>query len=304
MADMIDENKLKELRLLHNTRLPNEIQNSLGFNMFKVAFPEEELSNGFGFVFFTKPDLNIFNVSSGTNVSNTSIKERPEFSNTIKSKPYLYNELQMNQSNGPFIYTLSNTVRNFPITDEIIKTRDSAETFNDWRVVYGHRINDSRTANTIDLTFRDNRSLDVYDTIRIWVNYIDLVTKGIIEPTEYNKRKRILDYAGSIYYIFTDETMINIKYFCKLIGTFPLNIPSSNFSWDAGNFRSLEYSVTFQYSFKDERISVIKDFNKICGSDRSRYIPLLTNEGIAPSTWATNVFIEETADNKFKLRFN
>ena len=296
---MVDQSFYRQ----HNIRPDNNIQNSTQINKFRVSFPSSSFGGGLGIVFFTKPDLNIFKSGSNGTEFESQISNQGEFIQLVNTKQYLFKELQMNNGNGPFIHTLGNFIQNFPITDEIIKTRDSAETANDWRVVYGHRINDSRSANTIDFTFKDNRNLDVYDLIKIWVNYINLVSIGRLSPSKNNKKKRILDYAGSIYFFLLDESFTNIKYYCKLIGAFPLNIPSSAFSWDLGQKRMLEYNITFQYSQKDERPYVIQDFNKICGANKSYFTPLVDDYGMMGSTWASNAFIENV-NGQLKLRFN
>ena len=294
---------MDEIRYLHNMRSPSIYRTTLAFNRFRINFPENMLENSIGYVFFTKPDLNIFARYSNAGTLNKDFSSRVEFNDLLKTDPELFRNLQVNQGNGPFIYPLTNAVKNFTTKDEIIKTRDSVETANDWKVVYGHRINDSRASDTVDLTFQDDRNLTVYKTLKIWVNYISLVTLGEISPHSENRRKRILDYAGSIYYFLTDETGTNILYWCKLIGTFPLNIPSSTMGWDLGSFKQLEYNVSFQYSMKDESPLVIADFNKICDANTSTHIPTVTEKGIAPTTWAQSVFIE-TVNNKYKLRFN
>ena len=99
------------------------------------------------------------------------------------------------------------------------------------------------------------------------------------------------------------EDCSSILYYTKLIGAFPINIPESSMAYDLGNFKQLEYNVTFQYSFKDTSPLVIKDFNNIMGTYNS-YVSNYNKDGhCANTTWVNNVFIEET-DKCYKLRFN
>lgn len=302
MSSIMDDNiQLKNLRYAHNMELTSIYRTCLAFNRFKIVFPGQQLENSIGYVFFTKPDLNLFARYSNGATINTEIANRYEFVDLLKTDPELFRCLQDNQGGGPFIYPLCNAVQNFPTKDEIIKTRESVETANDWKVMYAHRINDSRASDSVDLTFLDDRNLTVYKTLKIWVNYMNLISIGLIKPHPDNRRDKILDYASSIYYFLTDETGTNIIYYCKLVGTFPLNIPSSAMGWDKGSSKQLEYNVTFQYSMKDESPLVIRDFNNIVGA-YSSYVPTVTDLGIAPSTWVKGVYVEEI-NGKLKLRF-
>ena len=267
-------------------------------NLFRVSYPDEVLENSFGYVFFSKPDLYLLD----GNTINNQIRSRPEFMTLIQTHPQLFANLQSSAGYGPFILPLCNKCTSFNPTDEVIKTRNSAETANDWKVVYAHRINDSRAANTIDLSFTDDRNLNVYNTIKIWINYMHLVTVGELSPKHEMVSTRTLDYAGAIYFFLTDETATNIIYYCKLIGAFPLNIPSSNFAWELGNFKKLEYTISFQYFKKDETPLVIRDFNKL-GSGSNGSANLLNSAGGSRVTWYNGVYIENN-NGKLQLKFN
>ena len=302
----INYDTIKGIRDLHNITSPisasNKSRNSISINRFRVRYPGEMLDNAFGYVFFTKPELNIFEDGSyGTKV-NSEIASIPDFNLLLRTDPELFVNLQANQGYGNFILPLTNMVRNFPTKDVVIKTRESAETADDWKVIYASRKNDSISSDTVDLSFLDDRNLTTYKTLKIWVEYMHNVSVGNIKPKKKHIRKRCLDYACSIYFFLTDETATNIKYWCKLIGAFPTNIPSSAFSWEIGNFKQTEYSVTFQYFAKDESPNVLTDFNKVSEASGT-FRQTWTDQGIAPTTWSDGVFIETGTDNIPRLRF-
>lgn len=291
------------IRRIHDIEPPSEYQNILQINRFKKAFPGEEYENGFGFIFFTKPELNFFERGTNALQYNPEILKIPHFQDTLKFFPEVFRTLQNNQGGGPLVLPLCNLVKNFSTKDTVIKTRESAETANDWKIIYGHRMNDSKASDTIDFQFSDDRNLMVYKTIEAWVNYISLISEGYITPHPMNRLNKILDYASSIYYFLVAEDCTSILYYTKLIGAFPINIPESSMAYDLGNFKPLEYNVTFQYSFKDTSPLVIKDFNNVMGTYGS-YVSNFNKEGnCAGTTWVNNVFIEET-DKCYKLRFN
>lgn len=300
---VIDEYELKNIKQLHNITADKN-QNRLAFNRFRVRYPDDVIEGTFGYVFFTKPQLHLFKQYTNGKKINADLESVFEYSDLLYTHLPLFRLLQDDQGSGNFIYPLCNMVRNFPVSDTIIKTRTSAETANDWKVEYGHRKNESLAANTVDLAFCDNRSLDVYNLIKIWVTYIDAVSVGKVTPYKNNIVNRILDYGNSIYFFLTSEDASTIKYYCKLIGAFPINIPNNVFTWELGNMKPLDfYNITFHYSMKDETPAVITDFNKICGYKNSAtYVPTRTEYGIAPTTWAKGVFID-TIDHVHRLRF-
>ena len=297
--------KESDLKYGIETDIENRYTDIYKFNRFKRKFPSEMLENSNGHIFFTKPDLNLFN---GDNSLNEQITNSVSFHDLIQSDPELFQCLQIDHgAGGPFIIPFCNHALNFTPKDEIIKTRESAETACDWKIMYGHRINDSKAADTVDITFYDSRFRYIYKLLKIWINYIHLISYGEISPTNYNRIERILDYAGSIYFFLTAEDGITIIYGCKLIGTFPLNIPSSAYSWDLGQFKQLEYSINFQYSMKDESPLIYKDFNNICsqhwGDQTYSSDPFSKNTGMGTSTWNGSVYIENSNGNHY-LRYN
>lgn len=311
MSDKImTDDQLEYAKYLHNTDLDNPKLECLALNRFRLRFPTEVLENSYGYIFFTRPELNLLN-SDGSPLSQT--KNIVEFYDLLQSDLTLFKSLQSNitikeNNYSPlnFIAPLCNNARNFNTKDEIIKTRESAQTANDWRIIYGHRINDSRAADTVDITFSDNRNLSVYKLMKIWVNYINIITtSNRLKPRDYNRKNRILDYASSIYYFLTSEDGESIIYYCKLIGTFPTNIPSSTFSWDFGSHKAPEYSITFQYSMKDESPLVLKDFNKITSEPKS-YLGVRNYENYYhESTWCKGARVVSDGAGKgtYKLKF-
>lgn len=298
----IDSNSLKNIREIMNIYSPM-YYNLTRLNRYKIRMPSHELEKTIPHIFFTKPDCYMFAKESNGGTLNTEIGRRPEFNALLKSHPELFRSLQEDQGNpSPFINQLCNKAYSFELQDTIIKTRDSAETANDWKVVYGHRANDSRAANTINIDFVDDRNMSVFHTIEIWVNYIDLITKGLIKPHPYNRLNKILDYAASAYYFLTAEDGKTILYYCKLIGLFPTNIPESVLGASSGlSTNKLEYSIQFQYSMKNTSPLVLEDFRRITNSSDSDRDTGTYLNGIATPTWHDDVKIIEKANGVFQL---
>lgn len=285
----------------HNIYANNLDRNITKLNRFHMAFPDAQIDGMIGHIFFTKPDLHLFDTSKSLSVPREEIQNIAEFHDLLNFNLSIFPTLQDSASGKPLINQLCNMVKNFTQKDRIIKTRDSAETANDWKVVYGHRINDSKASDTIDFTFSDDRNLIVYKTLNLWVNYISLIGLGYITPSDSNRSNRILDYASSIYFFLTSEDGETILQYVKLIGAFPTNIPDSSFSFEFGTQKQIEYNVTFQYSIKDTSPLVIKDFNNLFSAPES-YLSPVNDMGTADITWCSGVHIEEH-DKCYKLKY-
>lgn len=301
--EMTNENQLKHIARTSGFRESTFHDRINKFNRFKIKTPGEELEKMNYYVFFTKPDCNFFNDGSNGSVVREEIRNCYYFDDACRHYPKLFKNLQLNQGYGDFITPFYNNCENFTVSDRIIKTRDSVETCNDWKTVYGHRMNDSLGANTFDITFSDTRDQIVFHTIELWVLYIDMITKGYISPTDKNRDDKILDYAGSAYFFVTSEDGKSIIYYRKYVGLFPLNIPDNVFSYSGGGqSKKLEYDIQFQYSYIDTSPAVIVDFNNINSYYRNETTTSLFDEELPDYTWCTGCYIDEK-DSIWKLNW-
>ena len=302
----IDISKLNELRKLHNTYYKVS-KNLTALNRFKIRFPSNELDGMIAHVFFTKPDCNFFTPGSNGTVPVENTGSRLEFNQLYRQAPEVLRSLQSDQgNNGPFINQLCNNVFSLPVEDTVIKTRESGQTANDWKITYGHRANDSRSSGTVSIDFVDNKELYIFNTFYSWVNYIDLITKGDISPNVQNIKNRILDYACSIFYFVTDATGVNVLYWCKYIGAFPTNIPESVFSANNGLTISpkLEYSISFNYSIKDTSFAVITDFQLLTSANEIGSIPFdISLNRMKPTYYNKVSLVRDMKTQKFKLYY-
>lgn len=289
----IDEiKKYSNITELNNDKRYNK------FNRFRKRLPSEELDGMNFYVFVTKPDCYFYESGSNASTLNSQIKDRYQFYDILNFNPHVLQYLQMNQGGGDIIPCFYNNVESIDVNDRVIKTRDSVETTNDWKTVMGHKMNDSLGANTFNMTLRDNRYKIIYHTLEAWVTYIDLITKGFIKPTDYNRDNKILDYGCSVYYIVTAEDGVSILYYCKYVNVFPLNIPDSAFS---SSNKALDYNIQFQYSYRDPTPACIVDFNTINYHNKGIQYAKTYEDGVSGSTWVSGFYIETTTDG-YKLR--
>lgn len=279
---------------------PHESYYTSYLNRYHRRYPEHELENAIPHVFFTKPHCNFF--KEGSTSYTDEILKSYQLSRCIKDKDAM-TCLQENSGEGIFIYPFTSEFKNFEVDDRVIKTRESAETANDAKIIYGHRMTDSMGPGNLNMRFSDTRSQKVFHILEGWTTYIDLITRGFLSPTQSQRDNKELIYAGSMYYFLTSEDGTTIIYYHKKIGIFPLNVPDSAYSYD-GEFKPLDYNIQFQYSASDYSPAVISDFNNITKQYRS-----LGNKehfkanGAQNSTWCSGAFIEETSKGELKLRY-
>lgn len=299
----ISNNDMINLKKHLNIDHPSKYKEQCMFNRFRLVHPDTELENAIGYVFFTKPDCYMFAKYSAGTTWNKKVTDQYQFHDVLKTDPQLFLQLQQDQETNNFMSILYNHYEGFDTSDRVIKTRDSVETSNDWKVVYGHKINDSLGAGTINVSFKDNRNRDVYKLIEIWINYIDLISRGYISPHPDNRDEKILDYGASMYYLVTSEDGSSIIHYCKYDGVFPINIPDSAFSDSNGKIDTkLSYNIQFQYSLKDSSPAVMKDLILLTKDyDNGGYLAASNGQHMT-YTWCNGFYIDET-DKGYKLRF-
>jgi len=281
------------------------------FNRFKVAYPDYHLGKTFSHVFFTRPDLNLVDPLGGGNYQlNSQVSNDPVFYYLFKNNPEVILSLTRHFSAGhDFHAFLSNTASSFELSDEFIKTVEHGETFTGYKVQYGKNNIESRTAGSFSVSYIDDQDFSVYKTHKAWIEYISRVYRGEIKADRDYIKKKILDYACSVYYIVCGPDGETILFWSKYYGVFPTNAPSSTQSWSRGNMVKMpEYSINYAYAFKEDFSPLsLAEFNK---NSTGYYLYKKTYEKELLSTgkaMAGAPFIETRQDNSggydFKLKF-
>jgi hypothetical protein len=232
--------------------LQKKLYNS--FNRNKTAFPDKELTKTFAYVFFTRPDLNILERESGT--TNFKLASQMDLD---KKYSYLWNNnpwcLKSLVSAGnpyhKFMVLLSNEAQSFEVGDVVLKTTEHGETYNGNKIIYGKSDQESNAAGEMSIRYVDSVNLDIFKLHVAWVDYINKVSRGIIEPKREYMTGKILDYAASCYYILCGPDGSTILYWQKLTGVFPINTGENTFSWDSGTLLAKpQIDIKYMYSFK------------------------------------------------------
>ena len=280
------------------------------FNRFKIAYPQLSLSKTFSHIFFTRPNLNIY-----TNNKLTTLQPKLESDATFyylhKNNPTLLRSLTKDfNSNHDFNPFLSNVAESFELADEYIDTMEYGETLTGYKIKYGKNNIKSKTAGTISIMFTDDDQYRVYKIHKAWVDYISKVYRGEISPTRENIKKRVLDYAASIYYFVCGPDGETVLFWSKYTGVFPTVIPSAASAWSKGKILSQpEFSISYDYAWKEDFNPLsLAEFN-LNGNKQNSYIYAKTYEDTVLSTGRTFMeapFVESVGDSnnyEFKLKF-
>lgn len=280
------EDKLKTARAtfgipVHGSNAIARAMKYYMYNRFKV--PDQNLAHNktFTYVFFTRPDLNLLDYT--TQKANEQTMNHTEAAMVWKRYPELFKLLtdkkRCKDSNN-FNMLLSNQVRSFSIQDEQITTVKAGKSWHEYEMQYGDSYSGGG-AGEFTCTFDEVADYSVINNIKLWITYIDMVSKGAWSPS-YNLFNqtgdktlgfshiftKTLDYASSAYVFKCGPDGEDVLYWTKYFGVFPINTGANALDWDHSTpvGDSPKLNIRFAYSFKRDMnpISLI-EFNHVAG---------------------------------------
>lgn len=283
------------------------------YNRFKMANPNLALQKGFPHVFFVRPSCNLL---TGGGKLLAPLENNELFTYAYNNTPEMLKELVTNVSgtSNDFMMSLSNAATSFSLQDEYINSDSYGKTYTGYKVAYGKNNIESKTAGNFTVSYNDDRNLHIYQIHRLWVEYINGVYRGSIAPMDRSIMEKILDYVGAVYYFITAEDGETILFWSKYYGVFPTTIPSSQYSWSAGNVITnptidIQYSFSFKEDFNPYTILEF-NYNSNIENNGTTYMPVYDkNLGHTGDTWVGSPFIEIIKDDSadcpyiYKLRF-
>lgn len=258
----------------------NDIARAMKYYMYnRFKSPDINLAHNktFTHIFFTRPDLNILEFNGG---ANQQARSNTESAMIWKRHPDLFKLLtdhrRCRDSNN-FNLLLSNQCISFDIKDENLSTIDVGRSWSGHEISYGDRYT-GNGAGEITCTFMETSDFSVFNLIKLWITYIDNVSRGAWSPS-YNLQgtgvsnqinmshvyTRSLDYGASVYAIKTGPDGEDILYWSKYYGLFPITTGAGAFNWslDGSPGDTPKLSITFKYSFKRDMSPIsLLEFNK------------------------------------------
>ena len=218
--------------------------------------------HGPAYVFVSRPDLNI----------GVDGEDRGNVDSYLGTgTPIAPNILRKQLSGNGFIPLLTNTCLTFPHQDVTLDTIDLWENWSANRMTLPKDTVSSRQGGQVALEFQEFTGAPVSLLIRLWVEYIDGVTKGRFYPKDRYLNDRILDYCCCIYVFLLEPDGFTIEWGSKYTGCFPASIPGSAFTSSTIPGEGVKVSVPFTYSYYETMDpSIIGDFNASQGSSPDR----------------------------------
>ena len=281
------------------------------FNRFLIAFPNTALNKTFAHVFFTRPELNLYN-SNGSALL-PEVANDPYFYYLDKNDKNLLKSLTRNFSAvhdfNPF---LSNKAGSFTLKDEFIKTEEYGETLTGWKIKYGKHNIESKTADDFDIEYTEDSDYSILKLHKAWIDYISKVYRGEFSPTRNSISNRTIDYACSVYFFLCGPDGETLIFWSKYTGVFPTNIPSTAANWSVGDLTKMpKVSIHYEYSWKEDMMpTTLAEFNLNSAKDTNNtyakiYEPSLGSTG---RTFVGTPFVEtvenaHTGTYEYKLRF-
>lgn len=287
------EDKLKEARAVFGIQVHgnNDIARAVKFNLYnRYKSPDTNLifNRMTTHVFFTRPDLNLLDCPYGQ-ISGPArqVKMHSDTSLLYATDPYIFRLLtdgyRCNDSNN-FNMLLSNQVGSFDITDEEITAEEIGKTYSGQSMYYGQQYT-GRGAGEFSCSFAETQDLSVMKMMKLWITYIDNVSRGSWSPSynlygyntdgAFGRSKndshvysKTLDYAASVYVLKCGPTGSNLLYWTKYYGVFPITTGSSALSWSGNPIggESPKLTIRFKYSYKkDLSFTSLVEFNENSG---------------------------------------
>ena len=156
------------------------------YNRFKTPDTNLAHTKSFTHVFFTRPDLNILDFNGG---ANKQARSNTESAMIWKRNPDLFKLLTdytRCKDNNNFNMLLSNQCVSFDIKDETLSTLEAGRSWSGHEMSYGDRYM-GNSADQFSCTFNETSDFSVINLIRLWIVYIDNVSRGAWSPS-YNLR--------------------------------------------------------------------------------------------------------------------
>lgn len=256
------------------------------YNRTRLPISDIEHRKAFRYIFITRPECYLM---SGYNQLCMQAEYDEDIRSVYERMPHVIRSLcpayVIPSGDKPYYanwnYLLCNRVMNLTPSGQTLSVTDSMTKAVRGATVTPGKLITSNLGGNLELSFRDTKYMDVYETLRAWMWYIHKRKIGKFFPPfngyqysnsftpegakfnasdDFNRLHpydRALEYCCSIWDVITDETGMNILYWCKYYGLYPTQISAGMLS-GTGNGAALNGEATisaqFQYQYKRENV--------------------------------------------------
>lgn len=245
------------------------------------------------FLFFTKPDLNLFD---GDNVLASQLVDELYdnvfFKEVANRMPNILTQLTKSVPdpdgrNNPFMYLLSNAVTSkLDLPSISAESQESTQNIMGTSIQYrGHSLK-SDNGYDFSLSFTDTAYLEIYTLVKCYDEYMRLLRLGYCSPKHEYITARIIPEQFSIYKFLIGSDGETIIYYAKLTGCYFTDVPRSDMA-DPGD--EVKFSLSFHAQFvEDMNPQILEEFNKLtssCYHYTSDYMKVYRNDHVN-NEWA------------------
>lgn len=253
----LDESIDQILERLPMGSMTKAIGNNLyGFNFRNQPNAAPIAKDNYGYVFFTRPQLNLSNINIvnfrnfyGMFTDRTTSYQRyirmmldPRIAYYEKlTSPFVNN-------GSPFIPILTNnlvTLSGWPDLSVPVYTTDSGLYGEEMSMVDG--FTNQYESFDLDATFRNTRGNPLIYMFYVWVRYMSLVFEGTLSPYDDMILENELDYNTRIYRLVTDHSRRYVTYLGACGAAMPLSVPTGSL---------LDYNTDKPYNDKLKEFSI------------------------------------------------
>lgn len=268
------------------------------FNVF-YRFPRLDPYNMLGttreYVFFTKPDLHIFNATDIYTL-NSELRNYPYFYDLMRRgyNTTVLRDLQYSvDSSTPFVRILSNTkTSNLDLSNISVDTIETSANLYGTRMFYRKASDKSDEEFTFSIEFEDTKYLDVY----LWYKTFDEYTKRKYEgkvtpPSRKYIEKKWLHDQMTIYKFIVGDDGESIIHWAQMFGCFPMGAPREVFS-DLSSDGHLKFTVQWHCTFQEDmHPNTISDFNYLASNSQCKKIDVPIYDSSINAVSGENVLV-------------
>lgn len=286
----------------------NSIQWYTKFNRYGFIDPYKHENVLKEFLFFTRPDLNIFADQNGTLAA--GLKNIPFFQDAKNRHTNSLWQLQSTNvpasRSGPFMNILTNTVASKLDLPEI-NSESQNTTSNIMGIEISLRGHSLKSDNGYDFTlsFTDSAYLEVYMMAKAYDEYMRRIKTGEASPFNKYIVDNIISDQFSVYKFLIGQDGETIMYYAKLTGVYFTGVPRSDFG-DPTDFG--KYSLSFHAQFvEDNNPLILQEFNRVVLNSLSNKSYNITNTwngkiGAMANEWVSYPIIAAYNDERARRR--
>lgn len=273
---------------LTEDRVMSKFLNLNRVNVNKIFHYVDAVNYGKMYIFFTRPDLNLFVDNKGT-INPTIKRNAPDLYMKIANNPLIAAQLQSSVNpegtlhGQGFMHILSTYCNSADIPEINLSMKPGVANSKGQETKLGGDLFEATGSGSFSIGFVDNRDRDIQTMMEIWVMYIEAVANGTIDPKLTYIADNRVDYAISCF-IFTVDEMYNILYSMQLVGIFPtgMNVQLGQYSPLALEAERFLGPFTYPFHYTTMAIpnthTIMESFNYV--SDFGRKVKFNTGETV------------------------